>query len=354
VCTLCGDRTERAEPALGHDFALTWTVDREPTCSQAGQKSRHCSRCSAITSVVSLVPLNHNFSTITVAPTCTDTGYRLRTCVRCGFQTKDQYKDALGHTAGPWVTEQAPTCTEKGVRIAHCTVCGAVAAQSSVAAAGHSYRETTLAPTCTEKGYTLRTCSRCGAETKSNTVKALGHDYPATGVVTKAPGCTEKGEETLYCTRCGAPKIRTLSALGHNYDAQWTVDKAPTCTAQGEKSHRCSRCAKRSDVTAIPRADHTPVADSAVAPTCEAKGKEGGAHCRDCGKVLAAPTQTAALGHAFSNTGVLKEATCTQPGSVGRVCARCGKTEEAATDALGHSYDTQWTIDQAATCTAKG
>ena len=40
----CGETKTEVLPALGHDFALTWTVDREPTCDTPGLKTRHCSR----------------------------------------------------------------------------------------------------------------------------------------------------------------------------------------------------------------------------------------------------------------------------------------------------------------------
>mgnify|MGYP003309635158 CR=1 FL=1 len=41
--------------ALGHDFASEYTTDKEPTCTQEGSKSQHCSRCSA-TQNVTVIP----------------------------------------------------------------------------------------------------------------------------------------------------------------------------------------------------------------------------------------------------------------------------------------------------------
>ena len=392
VCTNCREKIERTIPAPGHDFSLNWTVDREPTCDQAGQRSRHCSRCSAVTSIVSIEKLNHSFTTQIIAPTCTQMGYRLRKCSLCGQEMTDQYTDALGHTPGLWVVQKEATCSEQGVRSISCTVCGAVIEQKlinktehnyvqtvvaptctaagytlrtcrvcgaqtktdSVKALGHNYIDTVVAPTCEEKGYTLHTCTRCGAQTKTNTVKALGHSYPQHGTVTKQPTCTEAGEETVCCRTCGTEKTQKLAALGHDYDTAWTTDKAATCTAQGEQSHHCKRCDKRKDVTATPRTDHTPVADTAAAPTCEQAGKTGGTHCKVCGKALTAATSTPALGHDFRDGDVLTAATCTEKGSVQRVCARCGKTETKTTPALGHDFGTAWTIDKEATCTAQG
>ncbi|MBQ7714635.1 MAG: hypothetical protein IJT70_02070 [Clostridia bacterium] len=50
TCELCGEEISRTViPALGHDFSDEFTVDVEPTKDSAGLKSRHCSRCDAVT-----------------------------------------------------------------------------------------------------------------------------------------------------------------------------------------------------------------------------------------------------------------------------------------------------------------
>lgn len=52
VCSLCGDTyTDSETPALGHDYSASYTVDVPATRSTAGSKSRHCTRCDAVTDV---------------------------------------------------------------------------------------------------------------------------------------------------------------------------------------------------------------------------------------------------------------------------------------------------------------
>ena len=392
ICRYCYDEKEFQTSALGHDFSPEFTVDVVPTCGVAGRKSRHCSRCNEVTSITTLKALDHSFTYSTVKPTCTEYGYRLRKCGNCGQEVKDQYVNPTGHTRGQWVVDKAATCTSTGVRSVSCTVCGAVLEQKPIAAAehkytertvspsctqsgytlrtcsvcgaqsktntvkalGHNYSDTVVAPTCEEKGYTLRTCTRCGAQTKTNSVKVLGHSFASRGVQTKAPTCTEKGEETVACSRCGKTQTKTVAALGHDYESTWTTDKPSTCTAKGEQSHHCTRCGKRKDVTSLPLADHSPVSNADTAPTCTAAGKTGGTHCAVCGKTLTAPVTVAALGHAFRDSVVLTEPTCTEKGSAQRTCSRCGFIETTAVPALGHSYSEDWTVDKAATCTAQG
>ncbi len=46
----------------------------------------------------------------------------------------------------------------------------------------------------------------------------------------------------------------------------------------------------------VPKADHTPVADKAIAPTCIKSGKTEGSHCSVCKKVLKEQETVAATG----------------------------------------------------------
>lgn len=46
-CTVCGQMTivQQIIPATGHAYSDEWTVDREPTEYQSGERSRHCTIC---------------------------------------------------------------------------------------------------------------------------------------------------------------------------------------------------------------------------------------------------------------------------------------------------------------------
>lgn len=51
TCGNCGDTVKEYLPALGHDFSEEWTVDEEPTFTEEGSESRHCTRCDEVTDV---------------------------------------------------------------------------------------------------------------------------------------------------------------------------------------------------------------------------------------------------------------------------------------------------------------
>ncbi len=349
----CGTVKTEVLDALGHDYATTWTVDREPTCYTEGLKTRHCTRCDAVTDLLTIKTTNHSFTYTQVEPTCTSSGYRHRVCDICGDTMDDQYVSPLGHEAGLWVVEQAATCETAGLRSRSCTRCGVKMETLPIEKTGHTFADTVVPPTCTEQGYTLHTCRSCGAQKQDKFVKANGHSFPETGQQTKAPTCTEKGEMQLVCTVCGSTEQKTVPALGHDYSTTPTVDRAPSCTAKGEQSYHCLRCDARKNVISLDRVAHTPQKDD-VSPTCTKSGTRGRVICAVCGKVIEAGTTAPALGHDYVQTAVISEATCTSNGSATVTCSRCGNAKNQTTPSLGHQFDPTWVVDKAPTCTAQG
>ena len=70
--------------ALGHSFA-PFTVDVEPTCTAAGSKSRHCSRCDAKDEVTEIPAKDHSWGAwqVTKPATTNEEGLRECKCVAC-------------------------------------------------------------------------------------------------------------------------------------------------------------------------------------------------------------------------------------------------------------------------------
>ena len=157
-----------------------------------------------------------NTSATVTAPTCTSQGYTTYKCADCGLSTKDDYVDALGHTAGA-----EATCTEAQT----CTVCG----EELVAALGHTAG---AEATCTD----AQTCTVCGAEL----VEALGHTAGDAATCTTAQTCTVCGEELV-------------AALGH--DMLTHTETLPTCTeagvAAGEECFRCGQTTGLDEIAAL-------------------------------------------------------------------------------------------------------
>ncbi|MDE6550000.1 MAG: hypothetical protein K2M44_00640 [Clostridia bacterium] len=54
TCMTCGTTTAEVLPALGHDYDNEFTVDKQPTVTEKGSKSKHCSRCDSKTEITEI------------------------------------------------------------------------------------------------------------------------------------------------------------------------------------------------------------------------------------------------------------------------------------------------------------
>ena len=194
----------------------------------------------------------------------------------------------------------------------------------------HSYKDVVTAPTCTEKGYTTHTCA-CGNSYVDTYVDALGHTWD-NGKVTKEPTETETGVKTFTCTRCGETKTEVIPALSHEHSYKAVVTD-PTCTAKGYTTHTCA-CGDSYVDTYTDPLGHDLKDDAAVAATCTTAGTTAGKHCTRCDYKEGMET-IAALGHAWDEGEVTKEATETTQGSMTYTCTRCSATKRDILPASG-------------------
>ena len=345
-CADCGAVIVAQEeiPALGHDFG-EWTVTTEPTCTEAGEETRYCSRCDA-TETQPVEALGHEYTTETTAPTCTERGFTTYTCIRGDDSYVADYVDALGHDFGEWTVTTEPTCTEAGEETRYCSRCDATETRP-VEALGHNYEAVVTEPTCTEQGYTTHTCSRCDDSYVDSYVDALGHDYGEwQDVEGGVPATCEEdgmtGGKIRYCSRCDAYETQggtVIPATGHAW-GEWTVTTeavAATCTVDGAtaiETRVCENDASHVETRggeAIPATGHTPaeaVEENRVEATCEEDGSyDSVVYCSVCGAELSREKVTIpATGHAWGDWTVTTEAvaaTCTVDGATAietRVC----------------------------------
>ena len=168
------------EECKEHSFG-EWTVDKNASCSQKGEKSRVCSVCS--------------------------------------FMEK-QSIDKTAHT--PITDERVePTCTSKGLTEgSHCSVCNEVISKQEVL------------PTLSHQYGQDGRCSACGI----CKVHTFG-DWEQT----KAPSCTEEGIKKRICSVCQAGELQSIEKAPHTPVTDKAVE--PTCTSKGlTEGSRCSVC----------------------------------------------------------------------------------------------------------------
>ena len=364
TCTRCNATKTEAIEALGHAYSEEWTVDKEATCEEAGSKSHHCTRpgCDSKSDVTVIEALGHEWSEgkETKAPTCTEAGEKTYTCTRCD-KTKTEAIEALGHAySEEWTVDKEATCEEAGSKSHHCTRpgCDSKTEVTEIAALGHEWGEgkETKAPTCTEAGEKTYTCTRCD-KTKTEAIEAIGHAYSEEWTVDKEATCEEAGSKSHRCTRLGCDsksEVTEIEALGHEW-GEGKETKVPTCTEAGEKTYTCTRCdkTKTEGVAALGHAYSEEWTVDKEA-TCEEAGSKSH-HCTRLGcDSKSEVTEIEALGHEWGEGKETKAPTCTEAGEKTYTCTRCNATKTEAIAALGHNYDTEWTVDKEATTTETG
>ena len=128
VCEVCGEHysyptDENAIPATGHTWSEDYVVDKEATCTEAGEKSKHCTVCDAKEDVQEIPALGHDFvSKVTKKATCTADGTLTYTCSRCN-ETKTETIKATGHKWSDWKRTTAATVFKPEVQTRKCSAC---------------------------------------------------------------------------------------------------------------------------------------------------------------------------------------------------------------------------------------
>ena len=128
-------------------------------------------------------------------------------CLKCS----ESIGDALGHTAGKWITDKEPTCSEDGSKQQVCSVCNATIKTETLTKLGHTDGEwiTDKEPTCTEDGSKHQICSVCNVTIKTETLTKLDHTEVIDEVV--APTYTTTGlTQGQHCSRCNEIFIAQL------------------------------------------------------------------------------------------------------------------------------------------------
>ncbi|MDO5549163.1 MAG: fibronectin type III domain-containing protein [Eubacteriales bacterium] len=134
------------------------------------------------------------------------------------------------------------------------------------------------------------------------------------------------------------------------------VTKEATCTEEGTLTYTAKVVGTEytdCKTVAIPKTAHTPIADKAVAATCEKSGLTEGSHCSVCGAILTAQKVIPATGHRWDSGVVNPKPTCTREGMKTYTCRNCQKTKKETIAKTAHQWGKRW-VSKKATPTTNG
>ena len=136
-CTGCGASSKGTEHeatfthgnALGHEEVVD--AAREATCTESGlTEGKHCQRCKKVLAAQNeLPPLGHDIpnGTVTKEPTCTQEGEKTGTCVRCSKENVTQILPKTAHNKEITLPAVAATCEQSGwTEGKQCSACGTI------------------------------------------------------------------------------------------------------------------------------------------------------------------------------------------------------------------------------------
>ena len=161
-CTDCNSEIAKGTetPVLGHNFHGTENVTKAATCTTEGVKLVKCTRCDVWeTQIIPKDPNAHDYRddwTVTTEPTCTQKGEKTRHCHNDPSHVERQEIPATGHQKTHIEGKKEPTCTEPGYTGDEvCDACGTVVKKGTVIpATGHHWKD---------NGDGTHTCPDCGA-----------------------------------------------------------------------------------------------------------------------------------------------------------------------------------------------
>ena len=350
-------------------------VDKQPTCTEAGSKSKHCSRCDAKAYVTVIPATGHNpVIDAAVDPTCTQTGLTLgKHCSVCKtVLVKQNTVPALEHQWNEGVETKAPTCTESGEKTFICTRCSNTKTEP-IPALDHQWGawNVTIPATETTEGSETRTCQRDPSHTETRSIPKLDHTHTMVHHPAVDADCgtgTAGNIEYWVCSGCGKffsdadgrdgiDPNTTAIPPDHNLNTDWSHDESShwhecqKCGQQfGSEAHKydddsdtdCNTCGYIRTIT--PPHTHSLTLVPAVPATCVSAGNIEHYRCEVCGErfrddegnepVTEDEVKLPPLNHDW------QAATCETPKTCKR--AGCSATEGGP---LGHDWTTGWMSD---------
>lgn len=213
VCA-CGASQEEVIPALGHDFYESGY--KAPEVNAEGYREYSCSRCSSIYyDTIPALQHMHDILTEDVDVGCTTDGKHVVKCIDCGEVLEETITPALGHSYD--LIESLPASPgADGYEKYQCNRCGdsytnVLPALPVPEEHHHNSVAVDIGATCTDCGQHIVKCADCGEVLEETTIAATGHAWYESSRTDAAPGV--EGIIEYTCSNCGETRSERIPAL---------------------------------------------------------------------------------------------------------------------------------------------
>ncbi len=160
----------------------------------------------------------HTFVEWTVTKEATETqeGEKERTCSVCKYVEKETIARLEHvHTFGEWIVTKEATEIEDGELERTCSTCGTVE-KTYIVALNHKHKFATEWTSDETNHWHIAICGHTEVSEKDT------HKWVEE--IIKAAKCTEDGEKNLVCSVCERTKTEVIPATGHSFAAEWESD----------------------------------------------------------------------------------------------------------------------------------
>ncbi len=137
-CFVCSKiLEEQTTIPASHKWEEEYSIDREPSCTQSGEKSIHCENCGEIKegSQEEIGKSEHKWKeeySVDQEPSCTQSGEKSIHCENCG-EIKEGSQEEIEKILHKWdvgKVTKSPTATQKGIKVYTCIVCNGTREES--------------------------------------------------------------------------------------------------------------------------------------------------------------------------------------------------------------------------------
>ena len=230
-----------------HTYAKEYTVDIEPTCSQEGVESRHCTvqGCTSKTDERKIAKTEHDFDDgVTTNNQITQKAEKIYTCKNCGYRKTEEINEEHTHVWGEPVVVKQATCQEEGLKKYKCVNCDETK-EETIPIGEHVYALTMSQVECGKEGKNTYKCTLCGKEKQEKT-EVKQHEF----IEEKTPStCTTPGTYIKKCKNCGyVAETKTLELTQHDF-TNMTVLQEGNCQTERIVQYTCKYCgAKKQEI----------------------------------------------------------------------------------------------------------